>query len=170
VRYTDRVHWSAILLDKASSQAWRNPSGNITGFTSFEFAISEKWLELIKEIAPELGHVAFIFNPEAAPFAGKFVESMERVARSLAINLLVSPTRDAAEIDHALAAVSGEPKGGLIINPDAFTAANRGLIISLAARYHLPAMLVAQSGHDDGGRRCLPLEVKRTFAGRNAGA
>lgn len=117
-----------------------HPGGNITGFTSFEFTTSAKWLELIKEIAPKLRHVAFIFNPEAAPFAEKFVNSIERAAPSLGVDLVVSPTRDAAEIDRALAAVSGEPKGGLIVEPDAFTSANRGLIISLAARYRLPAI------------------------------
>jgi putative tryptophan/tyrosine transport system substrate-binding protein len=117
-----------------------HPGGNITGFTSFEFATSAKWLELIKEIVPELRRVAFIFNPEAAPFAEKFVKSIERAAPSFGVELIVSPTRDAAEIDRALTAVLGNPKGGLIVDPDAFTSANRALIISLAARYHLPAI------------------------------
>ncbi len=56
------------------------------------------------------------------------------------MELIVSPTRDAAEIERALVAVSGEPKGGLIVEPDAFTTANRSLIISLAARHRLPAI------------------------------
>jgi putative tryptophan/tyrosine transport system substrate-binding protein len=128
-----------------------HPGGNITGFTSFEFAISVKWLELIKEIAPNLRRVAFIFNPEAAPFAEKFVNSIERVAPSFEVDLIVSPTRDAAEIDRALAAVSGEPKGGVIVNPDAFSTANHGLIISLAARYHLPAIYPFRFYAVDGG-------------------
>jgi putative tryptophan/tyrosine transport system substrate-binding protein len=128
-----------------------HPGGNITGFTSFEFAISVKWLELIKEIAPKLRRVAFIFNPEAAPFAEKFVNSIERVAPSFEVDLIVSPTRDAAEIDRALAAVSGEPKGGVIVNPDAFSTANHGLIISLAARYHLPAIYPFRFFATDGG-------------------
>src|SRR5215470_17588091 len=119
--------------------SFAHPGGNITGFTSFEFATGAKWLELIKEILPELGRIAFIFNPEAGPFAEKFVQSIESLAHSLGVRLMVTPTRDADEIDRALAAVSGEPKGGLIVNPDAFTNANRGLIISLAARYRLPA-------------------------------
>jgi putative tryptophan/tyrosine transport system substrate-binding protein len=117
-----------------------HPGGNITGFTDLDFSIGGKWLELIREIAPDLGRIAFIFNPEAAPFADKLGELMKPVARSLGINLMVSPTRDAAELDRALVAVSGEPKGGLIIDPDGFIAANRGLIISLAARYNLPAI------------------------------
>jgi putative tryptophan/tyrosine transport system substrate-binding protein len=100
-----------------------HPGGNITGFTSFEFTTIAKWLELIKEIAPKLRRVAFIFNPEAAPFAEKFVKGIERAAPSLGVDLIVSPTRDAAEIDRALVAVSGD--GGLIVEPDAFTSANR---------------------------------------------
>jgi putative tryptophan/tyrosine transport system substrate-binding protein len=120
--------------------SFAHPGGNITGFTSFEFAIGAKWLELVKEIVPELGRIAFIFNPETAPFAEKFVHSIEPLAHSLGVRLMVTPTRDAREIDRALVAVSGEPKGGLIVSPDAFTTANRGLIISLAARYRLPAI------------------------------
>jgi putative tryptophan/tyrosine transport system substrate-binding protein len=119
--------------------SFAHPGGNITGFTSFEFATGAKWLELIKEIAPELGRIAFIFNPEAGPYAEKFVESIEPLAHSLGVRLMVTPTRDVAEIDHALVGVLGEPKGGLIVSPDAFTVTNRDLIISLAARYRLPA-------------------------------
>jgi putative tryptophan/tyrosine transport system substrate-binding protein len=128
-----------------------HPGGNITGFTSFEFAIGVKWLELIKEIAPELGHIGFIFNPEAGPFAEKFVQSIEPLAHSLGVRLIVTPTRDAREVDRAFVAVSGEPKGGLIVSPDAFTTANRGLIISLAARLRLPAIYPYRFYAADGG-------------------
>jgi putative tryptophan/tyrosine transport system substrate-binding protein len=128
-----------------------HPGGNITGFTSFEFAIGVKWLELIKEIVPELGHIAFIFNPEAGPFAEKFVQSIEPLAHSLGVRLMVTPTRDAREVDRALVAVSAEPKAGLIVSPDAFTTANRGLIISLAARYRLPAIYAYRYFAIDGG-------------------
>jgi putative ABC transport system substrate-binding protein len=69
----------------------------------------------------------------------------------LGVRLTVTPIRDAAEIDRALVAASGEPKGGLIVSPDAFTNANRGLIISLAARYRLPAIYAIRLCADDGG-------------------
>jgi len=131
--------------------SFAHPGGNITGFTSFEFAIGAKWLELIKEIVPELGHIALIFNPEAGPFAEKFVQSIEPLAHSLGVKLTVTPTRDAREIDRSLVAASGEPKGGLIVSPDAFTVANRGLIISLAARYRLPAIYAYRFLAIDGG-------------------
>jgi putative ABC transport system substrate-binding protein len=131
--------------------SFAHPGGNITGFTSFEFALGAKWLELIKEISPELGRISFIFNPEAGPFAEKFVQSIEPLAHSLGVRLTVTPTRDAGEIDRALVEASGEPKGGLIVSPDAFTNANRGLIISLAARYRLPAIYAFRFLAVDGG-------------------
>jgi putative ABC transport system substrate-binding protein len=128
-----------------------HPGGNITGFTAFEFATSAKWLELIKEIVPETRRVAFIFHPASGSYSDKFVREIAPIASSSGIELLVSPTSDAAEIDHALAAVSGEPKGGLIVSPDGFTTSNRGRIISLAARYHLPAIYPYRYFAADGG-------------------
>src|SRR5262252_10259238 len=71
-----------------------HPGGNITGFTAFEFTTSAKWLELIKEIAPELRHIAFIFNPVAGPYAEKFVQSIAPIASSSGIDLMIGPARD----------------------------------------------------------------------------
>ena len=73
-----------------------HPGGNITGFTSFEFTTGAKWLELIKEIAPELRRIAFIFNPAAGPYAEKFVQSIAPMASSSGIDLMKRPTRDAS--------------------------------------------------------------------------
>ena len=128
-----------------------HPGGNITGFTAFEFAISGKWLELMKEVAPEVRRVAFIFNPEAGPYAEKFMQSIATAAPSSGVNIIASPIHDPADIDRVITAVSGEPKGGLIVSPDAFTIANRGLIISLAARYRLPAVYAYKFWAVDGG-------------------
>ena len=128
-----------------------HPGGNITGFTAFEFATSAKWLELIKEIVPEVRRIAFVFNPTGGSYADKFVQTIAPIASSSGIDLMVSPTRDTAEIDQALIAVSSEPKGGLIVSPDAFTTSNRGLIISLAARYRLPAIYPYRYFAADGG-------------------
>jgi putative tryptophan/tyrosine transport system substrate-binding protein len=128
-----------------------HPGGNITGFAAFEFAISAKWLELIKEIVPDVARVAFIFNRDAGPYAEKFVQSLTPLAHSSGIDLIVTPTRDAADIDRALAAVSSEAKGAVIVNPDGFTASNRSLIISGAARYRLPAIYPYRFYVVDGG-------------------
>jgi putative ABC transport system substrate-binding protein len=156
------------------------PGGNITGFSAFEFAISGKWLELIKEIAPDVRRVAFIFNPQAGAYAEKFLQSIVPIAPSFGIDLAVSPTRDPSEVERAIAAVAGEPNGGLIISPDGFTAANRGLIISLAARYRLPAVYpyrfyvvdggLLSYGHDnDEPFQRAPTYVDKILKGANPG-
>jgi putative tryptophan/tyrosine transport system substrate-binding protein len=128
-----------------------HPGGNVTGFSAFEFAISGKWLELIKQVAPDILRVAFIYNPQAGPYAEKFVQTIAPVASAFGVKLIVSPTRDVAEIDRAIAGLAGKPKAGLIVNPDGFTTANRGPIISLAARYRLPAIYAYRYFTADGG-------------------
>jgi putative ABC transport system substrate-binding protein len=127
------------------------PGGNITGFTAFEFSTAAKWLELLKQIAPQATRIAVIFNAEAAPYAKNMVEAIAAVAPSLEAELVVSSTRDAVEIEHAIAGVAGGSNGGLIVIPDAFTVANRGVIISLAARYRLPAVYAYRYYAVDGG-------------------
>ena len=117
-----------------------HPGGNTTGFTSFQFEMSGKWLELLKEVAPQVTQVAIVFGEDAAPYAEKYVQSITAVAPSLDTKLIISPLRDVAHIESAVAALAGAPKSGLIVIPDAFTVANRGPIVALAARYQMPAI------------------------------
>jgi putative tryptophan/tyrosine transport system substrate-binding protein len=141
-----------------------HPDGNITGFTAFEFEIGGKWLEMIKTIAPDVRRVAFIFNPEAGlPYAEKFVQSIRETAPAHDIELLVSPVRNAAEVDRAIVQVGSDSNGGLIVNPDAFTSTNRGLIISLAARYRLPAIYAYRYYVVDGGLLSYGHETNELF-------
>jgi putative tryptophan/tyrosine transport system substrate-binding protein len=129
-----------------------HPDGNVTGFTGFEFGIGGMWLEMIKAIAPDVRRVAFIFNPEAGlPYGEKFAQSMKARAPALGVEVLVSPVRNAADVDRAIADMGSEPNGGLIVNPDAFTGSSRGLLISLAARYRLPAIYAYRYYVVDGG-------------------
>jgi putative ABC transport system substrate-binding protein len=117
------------------------PDSNITGFTAFEFQIGGKWLEVIKTVAPDVRRVAFVFNPEAGlPYAEKFVPSMAEAASVRGVELIVRPVHDAAEVEQAFGQLGINSNSGVIINPDAFTTANRALIIPLAARYRMPAI------------------------------
>jgi putative tryptophan/tyrosine transport system substrate-binding protein len=129
-----------------------HPGGNITGFTAFEFEIGGKWLELMKEIAPDVRRIVFMFNPEAGlPYAEKFAQSIAAAAPARGVELAVSPIRDAAEIERAIVGAASEMNSGVIVNPDAFTVANRGPIISLMARYRLPAIYAYKYYAVDGG-------------------
>jgi putative ABC transport system substrate-binding protein len=115
------------------------PDGNVTGFANWESAISGKWLELLKEIAPDVGRAGFMMEPQT-PILVSFFKSAEAVAPSLKVKLMRLDVRDADEIERSLAAFAAEGNGGLIISPSAVTFSNRDLIIALAARFRLPAV------------------------------
>jgi putative ABC transport system substrate-binding protein len=141
-----------------------HPGGNITGFSAFEFEIGSKWLEVAKTIAPDIRRIAFIFNPEAGlRYAEKFAQSMAAVAPARGVELIVSPVRDAAEVERAIAGVGGGSNGALIVNPDAFTSAHRGQIISLAARHRLPAIYAYRYYAIEGGLLSYGHETKDLF-------
>jgi putative tryptophan/tyrosine transport system substrate-binding protein len=115
------------------------PGGNITGLLYYEASISGKWLALLKEIAPHLTRAALVANPKTTPY-DYFLRGAEAAAPSLAIELLPSPVDNAAHIERVIESVARVPNGGLVLPPDATTIVNRDLIISLAARYQLPAV------------------------------
>jgi putative ABC transport system substrate-binding protein len=116
------------------------PGGNVTGFTNIEPTMAGKWLELIKEIAPRVNRVAFLFNPSTAPYAKYYLGSFKAAAASFAVEAMAAPVRDTSELESAIAAQAHKPNGGLIIMQDIFTGAHRMEITSLAARYRLPAV------------------------------
>jgi len=116
-----------------------HPGGNVTGFTLSEPTMAGKWVELLKEIAPRVNRVALLFNPVTAPYADYFLKPFKAAGPSFAVEAIAAPFRDTSELESVAAQVR-EPNGGLIVMPDSFTEARRVEIISLAARYHLPAV------------------------------
>jgi putative ABC transport system substrate-binding protein len=126
------------------------PGGNITGFSYVDFAMVGKWLEMLKEIAPGVKRITLMFNPRTAPYYSRFLLEFGATAASLAA-LSETLVRDAAEIEAALAAFAREPGGGLIVGPDPFTNAQRGLIMTLAQRHRLPAIYGFRQFVTEGG-------------------
>ena len=116
------------------------PGGNITGFTFIDFPMIGKWLELIKEIAPGVTHIALMFNPDTTPFYPAFLHELEAANKSLAVELSASPVHDEAEVEAAITALAREPGGGLIAAPDAFINNHRRAIMTLTERHRLPAI------------------------------
>jgi putative ABC transport system substrate-binding protein len=127
-----------------------HPGGNITGFTTFEHAIGGKWLALLKEIAPRIGRVAVILNPENATHPG-LLRAIETLAPSSGVQVTPVRVRDAGDIERAVNAFAPGPDPGLIVLPDAVTLVHRDLIIALAARYRLPATYPIRSFAMSGG-------------------
>jgi putative tryptophan/tyrosine transport system substrate-binding protein len=114
------------------------PGGNVTGFSNFEPSIGGKWLELLKEVAPQLTRVAVLFNPETAPYFETYSRSIEVAAPSYSVQVSAIPVRNTNEIESALTPLGSEPGNGLIFPPDVFTSGHRELINNLALRYRLP--------------------------------
>ena len=94
------------------------PGGNVTGFTNMEPTMAGKWLELLKEIAPRVNRVAFLFNPATAPYAEYYLNPFKAAAASFAVEAIAAPVRDTSELESVIAAQAREPNGGLIVMPD----------------------------------------------------
>ena len=98
------------------------PGGNVTGFTNVESSLTGKWLELLKEVAPGIKRVAFIFDPKLAPGGGSYYTRLiEAAASSFAVTSTATPVHDATEIERAIGEFVREPNSGLIVLPDATT-------------------------------------------------
>ena len=115
------------------------PDGNLTGFANWDSSISGKWLELLKQVAPDIERVGFVMQPEI-PILVRFFKSVEAMGTSLKVKLVPLNVRDADEIERSLAAFTAEGNGGLIVSPNAVTFSNRDVIVTLAERFHLPAI------------------------------
>jgi len=120
-------------------------SGNATGFTNIAPDLGEKWLELLKEIAPRITRAVMLFNPvPGSRFEGRLVQ-LQGSAKSLGITLEATPVRDIAEIEKTIAALGQDSQAGFILIPDPFFNLTRsGLISSLASRYRVVAVYPAR--------------------------
>ena len=115
------------------------PGGNETGFRTFEFNLSGKWLELLKEIAPGVTRAAVLRDPTVITGASQFA-AIQAVAPSLRVEVNPINLRDAGEIEHAVTAFARSSNGGLIVTTGGLAQLHRDLIITLAARHKLPAV------------------------------
>jgi putative ABC transport system substrate-binding protein len=113
------------------------PGGNATGFTMFEYGMSGKWLELLKEIAPGMTRAAVLRDPGVASGIGQFA-AVQAVAPSLGVELSPVDARDAPEIERAVTAFARSSNGGLIVTASPVATSHRDLIITLAARLDCP--------------------------------
>jgi len=129
------------------------PGGNVTGFTNIniESSIGGKWLQLLKQIAPAVRRVAMIYNPPTSPFAGYYLRPFESAGPAYGVQTTAAAVDSDADIRNALEALAREPGGGFVVLPDTFTGIHREQIVSLAARYRLPAVYPFRWFADIGG-------------------
>ena len=127
------------------------PGGNVTGFTNIEPTMPSKWLELLKEVAPRLTRVAFLFNPATAPYAEYYLSPFKAAAASLAVEAMPAAVRNTSELESAIAALARTPNGGLVVMTDSFLVTHRAELTALAARHRLPAVYPFRDFIDVGG-------------------
>jgi putative ABC transport system substrate-binding protein len=113
------------------------PGGNVTGLVLFEPTMAGKWLELLKEIAPRVNRVTFLFNPATATYFEYYMNSFKAAAASFGVEAIVAPVHDRSELESVFAPQAREPNSSLIVMPDSFLNAHRVEITSLAAHYRL---------------------------------
>ena len=144
------------------------PGGNTTGFSAFEYSLSGKWLELLKEIAPNLTRVAVLRDPALAAGIGQFAAIQAMAPPSSGVELTTIDVRDPGEIERAITAFAAERNGGLIVTASQSAVIHRNLIISLALRYGLPNIYPFRYYPASGGLASYgpdPIDEHRRAAG-----
>jgi putative tryptophan/tyrosine transport system substrate-binding protein len=132
----------AIVVDPVGAgfvASLARPGANATGFTAFEYGLSGKWLELLKQIAPGVTRAAVLRDPGIASGIGQFA-ALQAVAPSLGVELTPLDIRDAGEVERGIATFARAPNGGLIVTASPAATRHRTLIVALAARHKLPAV------------------------------
>ena len=143
----------AIVPDPIGSgfvSSLSRPGGNATGFMQFEYSLSGKWLELLKQIAPGVTRAAVLWDPAITAGIGQFAV-IQSVAPSVGVEVSPVNVRDASEIEREVARFAQSSNGGLIVTASALSVVHRNLIIALALRHKLPAVYFNRSLVTDGG-------------------
>jgi putative tryptophan/tyrosine transport system substrate-binding protein len=125
------------------------PGGNVTGFTPIVGSLGGKWVELLKEIAPSVGRISMVFNPQMATYVEGYLSSFKAAAASLGMEASVAPVHDMHEVELLVSA--SDPNSGLVVMTDAFTTLHRAEIVSLVVRYRVPAINWSRTFAEGGG-------------------
>jgi putative ABC transport system substrate-binding protein len=138
-------------VDAGFVNSLARPGGNTTGFMLFEYSLSGKWLELLKQIVPAAKQAAIVRDATNPAGIAQF-GAIRSTASSLGIDVIPIGIRDVAEIEHAVSAFARSAKnGGLVVTPSASESGHLDLIVTLAARYKLPAVYAFRSAVAAGG-------------------
>jgi len=136
------------------------PGRNITGFTNVESTVASKWVELLKEVAPGITKVKYIFNPPTAPSQGRYYSNLvELAAAHFSVQAIAHPVLSTSDIESAFEPFAQQPGAGLIVLPDAFILTHRKLIIDLALRNRLPATYAFPNMVTEGGLICYGVNL-----------
>jgi len=145
-------------------ESYNHPGGNLTGFTLYEYSVTGKLVELVKEVAPGVTRVALLFNPENTSAIG-YLQTLKRVTPRFQLALVELAVRDATTIENAVSQFAADPNGALLLPPDVTTRVYRDLIIGLAAKYKLPAVYTSRADAKAGGLMAYGPDLRGQFRG-----
>jgi putative ABC transport system substrate-binding protein len=117
-----------------------HPGGNITGFSAYEPSMGAKWLDLLKQMVPNVERVGVMFNPDTSPQSKLFLRSIEATAPSFGVKVIAAPVHSEDEIKQIVENLGREPNGGLVLPTDNFTNVHGDLILERSTRYRLPVI------------------------------
>src|SRR5215467_11044527 len=144
--------------------SFANPGGNVTGFTNFESSMTGKWVELLKDIAPEITRVGFLFNPQATTGGGSyFLRPIDAAASAFKVKAVMALVHDDDEIEAAFAGLAREPGAGAVLLPDIFTLAHHLLVVTLAELYRVPTVYGYRFMAKRGGLISYGVDVVNLF-------
>jgi putative ABC transport system substrate-binding protein len=156
----------AVVVDPVGSgfvKTLARPGGNITGFIHHEGSLVERWLQLLKEIAPGVTRVTVMFNPQTAPYAEHYLQPLKAAAPKIGVTVRTAAVRSESEIEENIAALGREPGSGLIAMSDGFMTVHRKSIVAFAARAKVPAVYYSIAFADAGGLISYGVELGNLF-------
>jgi len=143
-------------------QSLANPGGNVTGFTVLESSVGAKLLDLLMQLAPRVRRIAVLVNPDN-PANRRLFDTAAAAAQKFAVEVVVAPARETADIEMVMARLGREPDHGLIVTPDPSTTMHRKLIVDMAARYRLPTIYSLRAATIDGGLISYGVDLPQLF-------
>jgi putative ABC transport system substrate-binding protein len=139
------------------------PGGSVTGFISNEASLAGKWVELLKEVAPQLKRAALLFNPETASYVEPFWKAFEAAAASLSVQSISARVHDVGELEGAIAELSTMPNSGLVVMAEIFATVHQQRIVELAAEHSLPAVYPFDFFARNGGLMSYGVDIDDLF-------
>jgi putative ABC transport system substrate-binding protein len=151
--------WVSDPVGSGFVSSLAHPGGNITGFLNIEASVVGKWLTLMREIAPQVSRIGFLFNPQTTPYALYYLDTFRSAASALAIEAIDAPVHGTEEIEAVMAKLGREAGAGLFVMSDTSMVVYRETIYSLAERYRLPTIYPHRVFAAEGGLMSYGVDV-----------
>jgi putative ABC transport system substrate-binding protein len=144
--------------------SFAHPAGNVTGFTNFESSMTGKWVELLKDIAPDITRLGFLFNPQTTAGGGSyFLRPIDAAASAFKVKAAMALVHDDNEIEAAFVDLASHSGAGAVLLPDIFTVAHHKRVISLAERYRVPTIYGYHFMAEEGGLISYGVDLNNLF-------